>query len=175
MIREQRMRVELPAVLSLGSNLGDREANLRSAVRDIAALPGVVVWKASSLYESAAHKPHGVDAAAPAYLNAVIGIRTALMPEVLLDELAQIENAHGRVRTEVWGDRTLDIDIVSIDGLQRATERLTIPHPRAATRAFVLAPWLEIEPNAVLPDGRVDELLAATEDSVRRVEGEPLL
>lgn len=150
-------------MLSLGSNLGDREATIRRAVRDIAALPDVVVVAASGLVETPALKPEGVDADAPAYLNAAVAVRTALEPEALLSALNGIERDHGRVREVRWGDRTLDIDIVAMGALQLRSETLTVPHPRAADRAFVLAPWLEIEPDAVLPGrGRVDALLAAT-------------
>lgn len=176
MIREQRMRVEHPAVLSLGSNLGDREQTIRDAVRDIAAIPGVVIVSASGLVETPALKPHGVDDDAPAYLNAVVAVRTTLDPSALLAALNHIENAHGRVRDIRWGDRTLDIDIVSMGALRSDTAELTVPHPRAASRAFVLAPWLQIEPDAVLPGhGRVDELLAASGDTATPYPAEPLL
>jgi 2-amino-4-hydroxy-6-hydroxymethyldihydropteridine diphosphokinase len=175
-IREQRMRVELPAVLSLGSNLGDREGTLRAAVHDIAALPGVVVTGVSGLVQTAALKPEGVDEDAPAYLNAVVTVRSALDAVQLLAALNAIENAHGRVRDERWGDRTLDIDIVAYGVTRSDDPSLTLPHPRAAARAFVLAPWLEVEPDAVLPGhGRVDELLAATGETVAPYPAEPLL
>ncbi|GAB3604602.1 hypothetical protein GCM10027413_00110 [Conyzicola nivalis] len=174
-IRQQRLRVELPAVLSLGSNLGDREATIREAVADIARLDGVKVVAASSLVESAAVKLDGVDEAAPAYLNAVVAIRTALDPESLLAELNRIEHDHGRVREERWGDRTLDIDIVDLGGLRVATERLTLPHPRAGERGFVLVPWLEIDPGATLGDqGCIDRLPAAA-DTVHPYPARPLL
>jgi 2-amino-4-hydroxy-6-hydroxymethyldihydropteridine diphosphokinase len=170
------MRVELPVVLSIGSNLGDREATIRAAVAEIGSLEGVTVTAASGLYESAAMKEGGEDATAPAYLNAVIAARSALHPQSLLDALAEIESRHGRVRAERWGDRTLDIDIVSFGGLRVDSDRLRIPHPRAAERAFVLAPWLEIQPEAVLPGlGRVDALLAGLPKSAQRLTGESLL
>jgi 2-amino-4-hydroxy-6-hydroxymethyldihydropteridine diphosphokinase len=157
------MRVEHHVVIALGSNLGDREATIRDAVRDIAAHPDIVVEKRSGLVETPALKPDGVDQDAPAYLNAVIMVRTALSPRELLTALNGIERAHGRVRDVRWGDRTLDLDIVSFGALTVDDPDLTIPHPRAAERAFVLAPWLEIEPDARIPGrGRVDELLAAT-------------
>ncbi len=176
MIRPQRLSLELPAVLALGSNLGDREATIRAAVREIAALDGVVLRSASPLVETPALKVDGVDQQAPAYLNAVVGIRTSLLPEALLDALAGIERAHGRLRMERWGDRTLDIDIVKLGGLVRSDDRLTLPHPRAASRAFVLAPWLQIEPDAELPGlGRIDALLAAAHDEVRPYPAEPLI
>ena len=174
--RPERLSIELPAVLSLGSNLGDREATIRDAVRAISAVPGIVVTAASKLVETPALKPHGVDTDAPAYLNAVVRVRTNLEPHQLLDAINAIELAHGRVRDERWGDRTLDIDIVTLGALEVHTDRLTIPHPRAADRAFVLEPWCEIEPDATIPGrGRVDALLADLTDVVMPYESEPLL
>lgn len=170
-----RMRVEPTFVLALGSNLGDREGTIRSAIAGIDEIRGVKVLRASGLVESAALTTHGVDETEPAYLNAVVSVRTALDPERLLDELHAIELAHGRERSERWGNRTLDIDIVAMDGLRRSSERLEIPHPRAAERAFVLAPWLEIEPDAAIPGrGRVDALLAEAADAVHPYPAEPL-
>ncbi len=166
---------ESPAVLALGSNLGDRESTLREAVRDIGALDGVTVLRASGIVETPALKPDGVDQDAPAYLNAVVAVRSALAPHALLAALGGIERAHGRVRDERWGDRTLDIDIVTFGEQQLDSDDLTLPHPRARDRAFVLAPWLDVEPNAVLPGaGRVDELLAATGETVARYPAEAL-
>jgi 2-amino-4-hydroxy-6-hydroxymethyldihydropteridine diphosphokinase len=166
----------LPAVLALGSNLGDREATIRAAVADIAALDGVRVLAASDLYESAAITEQGTDEDAPAYLNAVVTVRSALHPQPLLDALSEIETRHGRVRTERWGNRTLDIDIITFAGMQVDSDQLHIPHPRAAERAFVLAPWLQIAPDAELPGfGRVDALLAALPNSVVVHTARPLL
>ena len=171
-----RMRVVLPAVIALGSNQGDREATLRDAVRDIAELDGVTVTAASGLFESAALKLSGIDESAPAYLNAVVLVRSALGPEELLAALHEIEAKHGRVREEVWGDRTLDLDIVSFDSITKQTETITLPHPRAWERAFVLAPWLQVEPDAVITGrGRVADLLAAATDTAWPREGLPLL
>jgi 2-amino-4-hydroxy-6-hydroxymethyldihydropteridine diphosphokinase len=109
----------VPAVLSLGSNLGDREANLRLAVAAIAAIPGVVVDAASGIIETAAIKPFGVDESAPSYLNAVVRISTTLTPLELLAAVATIETDQGRVREVRWGDRTLDIDIVAYGELRQ--------------------------------------------------------
>jgi 2-amino-4-hydroxy-6-hydroxymethyldihydropteridine diphosphokinase len=162
------------AVLSLGSNLGDREQTIRDAVADIRSLPGVELVAASSLVETPALKLHGVDHDAPAYLNAAVIVTASLTPVALLAELNRIELEHHRVREERWGDRTLDIDIVTIDDLRQDTPTLTLPHPRAAERDFVLVPWLEIEPDAVLPGiGRVDTLLPGASD-VRRYPAEDL-
>ena len=163
------------AVIALGSNLGDREATIRAAVRDIDAVQGVRVVAASSLVESGALKPTGVDTAAPAYLNAVILVETDLTPERLLEEINLIEHDHGRVRDVVWGDRTLDLDLITVDDVQLDSERLTLPHPRAWQRAFVLAPWLQVDPDAVIPDrGRVADLLSDVQDQVWEFPAEPL-
>jgi 2-amino-4-hydroxy-6-hydroxymethyldihydropteridine diphosphokinase len=156
------------AVLSLGSNLGDREAILRGAVSAIAAVPGVTIDATSGLVETAAIKPAGVDESAPAYLNAVVRVTTTLAPLELLAAMAVIETDHGRVREVRWGDRTLDIDIVTYGEVRQDDRALTLPHPRAAERSFVLVPWLEIEPDAMLPGvGRVDGLPAASENVSR--------
>jgi 2-amino-4-hydroxy-6-hydroxymethyldihydropteridine diphosphokinase len=169
-------RIEHDVVLALGSNLGDREGTIRAGIRDIAALSGVVVTGASGLVETPALKPEGVDEDAPAYLNAVITARTALDPHVLLRQLHGIERENGRVRDVRWGDRTLDIDIIAYGCLLIASDDLTVPHPRAGERAFVLAPWLQVSPDATLPGlGRVDALLAATGQSPAPFPAEPLL
>lgn len=151
-----------PAVIALGANLGDRDATLSDAVVAIADLPGVELTGVSALIETAALKPHGVDRDAPAYLNGVVTVDTTLEPHELLDALNAIEEAHGRERTEHWGDRTLDLDLISYGAVQQSDERLTLPHPRAAERDFVLVPWLELDPDATLPGlGRIDALIIA--------------
>jgi 2-amino-4-hydroxy-6-hydroxymethyldihydropteridine diphosphokinase len=159
------------SVLAFGSNLGDRSATIQRAIAEIDALDGVAVVTASSLYESVAVKLDGLDPSAPGYLNACAIVRTSLEPHALLAELNAIELQHGRVREERWGDRTLDIDIVSYGDAQQSDETLTLPHPLAWQRDFVLAPWLEIDPDAVIPGrGRVDELLILTDNTARRSE-----
>jgi 2-amino-4-hydroxy-6-hydroxymethyldihydropteridine diphosphokinase len=163
-------------VLALGSNLGDREETIRAGIYDIAALHGVELTGASGLVETPALTPDGIDPDAPAYLNAVVTVRTALDPHVLLRGLNGIERAHGRVRDARWGDRTLDIDIIDFGCLLIASDDLTVPHPRAAERPFVLAPWLQVSPDATLPGlGRIDALLAATGPAPRDFPAEPLL
>ncbi|MCU1403374.1 MAG: folK, partial [Microbacteriaceae bacterium] len=152
-------------VVALGSNLGDREATLRAAVRDIADIDGITVVAVSGLVESHALKTDGVDESAPSYLNAVLLATGDLAPHRMLDELQRIELEHGRVRDERWGDRTLDLDLISVDGAVEDGERLTLPHPRAWERAFVLAPWAELQPDAEIPGrGSVAELLATASD-----------
>ncbi|MET4780359.1 2-amino-4-hydroxy-6-hydroxymethyldihydropteridine diphosphokinase [Glaciihabitans sp. UYNi722] len=156
-----------PAVIALGSNLGDREANLRGAIAALDAIEGVTVTAASGIVESNAVKPEGSDAAAPDYLNAVALVQSELPPQYLLDELNRIEAAFGRVREEPWGDRTLDLDIVAFGSLASDSARLTLPHPRAWERPFVIVPWLQVDPDALIPGvGRIAALDAATSSEV---------
>ncbi len=153
--------ISAPAVIALGANLGDRQATMLAAVRELADTPGVEVTAISTVIETAALRPDGVDPDAPAYLNAVVLITTTLTPVELLAVLNDIEHAHGRIRSERWGDRTLDLDIVDFAGLTSTSERLTLPHPRAFERDFVLTPWLELAPQAELPGhGPVAALVA---------------
>lgn len=153
--------IEQPAVLALGANLGDRAATLLAAARAIADADGIELVAMSTPIETVAMRPDGADPDAPAYLNAVALIRTTLAPEPLLTLLNGIERDHGRVRNERWGDRTLDLDIVDFAGIRMQSDRLTLPHPRAHERDFVLRPWLEVDPDAVLTGrGSVASLLA---------------
>lgn len=170
--RPQRMRVGAPAVLAFGSNLGDREATIRSALDALRAEPGIRVEAVSGLYETPALKLDGIDEEAPAYLNAVARIDTVLDPLALLAVVNRVEDALGRLRAERWGDRTIDIDIVDYDGMVSDDERVTLPHPRAHERAFVLVPWLDVDPEAVLAGhGRVADLAARASDPVTRYAG----
>jgi 2-amino-4-hydroxy-6-hydroxymethyldihydropteridine diphosphokinase len=149
------------AVVAIGSNLGERAATLQAAVTALADTEGVEVRAISSIIETPAVRPTGVDLAAPAYLNGVILLGTTLTPDALLDVLMSIEQEHGRVRAEHWGDRTLDLDLIDFGGLTRISPRLTLPHPRAHERDFVLRPWLEVDPGATLPGhGPVIDLAA---------------
>jgi 2-amino-4-hydroxy-6-hydroxymethyldihydropteridine diphosphokinase len=163
------------AVIALGANLGDRGTTLRDAAAAILAIPGVLPVASSHEVESVALTPAGPDPTKPPYRNAVVVVDTELTPTELLDALHEIEDDHGRVRTVRWGDRTLDLDIVAVDDELLDTPELTVPHPRAAERPFVLAPWLDADPDAVLPGvGPVAELLTALGDDTVRVD-EPRL
>ena len=128
------------ALVSLGSNLGDSRQILSAAVSDIEAVSGVRVIAVSSLWRTA---PVGV-AGQPDYLNAVAQVDCDLGPMQLLKALQAIELAHGRVRTERWGARTLDLDIVDTDTGPVQQPELELPHPRAHERGFVLLPANEI-------------------------------
>jgi len=143
-------------VLALGSNLGDRLDILQGAVDAVAGLPDVSVGAASPVYETV---PVG-GPAQPDYLNAVLLARTGLPPYDLLERVHEVEAAFDRVREVRWGPRTLDIDIITYEGVLCGDPELTLPHPRAHERAFVLAPWHDVDPDAVLPGhGAVARLL----------------
>lgn len=146
------------AVISLGSNLGDRLDRLQSAVDALADTPGLKVKAVSPVYET---EPWGVDSdSQPAYYNAVVLVRTTLPPGSLLERGHAIEEALERVRDERWGPRTIDVDIVAYQDVISDDPTLTLPHPRAHERAFVLVPWHDIDPGAEVPGhGTVAELL----------------
>lgn len=156
-------------VLALGSNLGDREETIAKAVADLDSVSGMTVERVSPFYETPAIKPHGVDPDAPRYLNGVVIVHTQLTPHALLDAINAIERAHGRVRGQsVWDDRSLDIDIITYGDRELLDASLMIPHPRAWQRAFVLQPWLDIEPEAVIPGyGSVAAFREAALDEVQ--------
>lgn len=149
------------AVVALGANLGARAETLAAAVAALRQLPLTTDVRVSAPIETVAVTVAGEDDSAPRYLNAVALVRTRLAPTTLLRELHRIEAEHGRVRRERWGDRTLDLDLIAYDDARIDDERLTVPHPRAHEREFVLGPWLEIDPDAEIPGrGRVDALLS---------------
>lgn len=155
------------AILAIGGNLGKRRKTIRSALKALAVTPGIKKVICSPLVESAAMTEEGIDETKPNYLNGVVQIQTTLKPKELLEEIRRIETEHGRVRLERWGSRTLDIDIVTYGDLLKDGKELTIPHPRAFERAFVLVPWAMLDPDAVLPGhGSVKTLAAPMQDEV---------
>jgi len=137
------------AFLGLGSNLGDRLANLQAAIDALRTEPGLRVTASSRVWETT---PVG-GPPQPDYLNAVIRIQTDLSARDLLDVGHRVEARLGRVRKERWGARTIDIDILLFDQEEIDESDLVVPHPRMTQRAFVLLPLLELEPDPVLPDG----------------------
>jgi 2-amino-4-hydroxy-6-hydroxymethyldihydropteridine diphosphokinase len=144
-------------ILSLGSNLGDREANLQGAVDALRDTPDVVIVEVSPVYET---DPVGGPEDSGPYLNIVLLADTTLAVEMLLERAHAIEQAFGRERSVSGAPRTLDVDLITYGQKTIESEELTVPHPRAHERAFVLAPWLDIEPTAVLPGhGPVADLL----------------
>lgn len=157
-----------PVVLSLGSNQGDPLATLTEAVARLAASDGLTLRAVSPVYRTA--PVGGVEQ--PDFLNVVVLGDTEALAEDLLEDTQGIETALGRVRDVRWGPRTLDIDIIDVAGRLDDDEDLTLPHPRAHERAFVLVPWLDVDPDAVLPGhGRVADLVAGLDaGGVRRLD-----
>jgi len=137
------------ATIGLGANLGDPVDQIERAVEAMDSLPLCRVRAVSGLY---ANPPIGPQDQ-PDYINAVAEIETALAPDALLRALKGLERAAGRSYTRHWGERMLDLDILAFGDRELAGAELTIPHPEIARRHFVLAPWLEIRPDACLPDG----------------------
>ena len=135
------------AWIGIGANVGDRRASIRAALDALGSLAVTSVARVSSLYDTA---PWGV-VSQERFLNAVVELETELAPDVLLRELAGIEDACGRVRHERWGPRTLDLDILLYGDRVIETEELVVPHPRLAQRAFVLVPLAELEPTLEVP------------------------
>lgn len=144
-------------VVALGSNLADPVEQLTSAIRDMARLDLHI--EAISPYATSEPVLEDGQDEQPDYLNAVVILTTAMPPLTLLQELQRIENRHGRVRTQHWGPRCLDLDIIDVEGVASANPRLTLPHPRAAQRRFVLEPWHAIDPEARIANMRIADLL----------------
>lgn len=153
-------------VLALGSNIGDRGDILQGSVDAIAGIDGIQVTAVSPVYETV---PVG-GPPQPDYLNAVVLAEVTLGSRELLDRLHEVEAAFDRVRLVRWGPRTLDLDIITVAGTRSDDPDLTLPHPRAHERAFVLAPWHDADPDAVLPGhGPVADLLHRVDQAgVRR-------
>ena len=149
------------AVIALGSNLGDRRETLNLAISQIKNFPDSNFLSVSSFHETVAVTEAGEDASKPSYLNAVCLIETSLGAHELLEYLSEIEANLGRVRAERWQDRTIDLDIVAYGDEVIETSSLTVPHPRAHERLFVLLPWQEIDPDAeIVGRGKISELIA---------------
>lgn len=144
------------AYIALGANLGEPAQQLRTALLALAQLPGTQLLAQSPLYRTA---PLGL-ANQPDYCNAVCKVQTTLTPETLLEQLMALERAAGRVRGEDrWGPRLLDLDVLHVEGEQRNTAHLHLPHPGIAQRNFVLIPLADVASTLEIPGvGRVDEL-----------------
>ena len=155
-------------VLSLGSNMGDSATILQEAVEYLGDTPDLMLVDVSPVYQT---KPVGYEDQDD-FLNLVVVAESTLEPLTILDRALAIEENFGRVRDIPNGPRTLDIDIIMVGKRERDTEELQLPHPRAHERAFVLVPWLDIDPEAEIEGrGRVADLVAGVDASgVRRRE-----
>ena len=166
MLPAQRRRV----VIALGSNVGDRMDTLQGAVGALFDGPGMQFLAVSPVYET---DPVG-GPPQPDYLNAVLIAETALSARTVLERAQNVEAAFQRTRETAWGPRTLDVDIITFGDEVSDDADLVLPHPRAHERAFVLAPWNDIDPGAEIPGrGRVADLLAKSGTAgVRRHDAE---
>ena len=149
------------AFVGLGSNLGEREALIRQALDELGALPDTTLIRVSSLYDT---EPVG-EVEQPRFLNAVAMLDTQLTARQLLWNLQRIEARLGRTRTQRWGPRTMDLDLLLFGEQVIEEEDLRLPHPELARRAFVLVPLVELEPTLVIPPSglTVVQLLARLE------------
>lgn len=149
------------AYLGLGSSVGDRPAHLRDALHRLETFgPGLRVTALSPVYQT----PHlglkpGDATRYPPHLNLAARIETDLSPDDLLQRIHAVEAAGGRQRTERWGPRTIDIDILLYGDMEVQTPALTLPHPGIVERAFVVVPLADLAPDLPLPDGRTVEAL----------------
>lgn len=158
------MRPIRRCVIALGSNVGDRHVKLQGAIDALRDTPGVYLTAVSSIYET---EPVDSPEGSEKFLNAVVLADSTLSAHLLLDRALAIETAYGRERPrERNAPRTLDVDIIQIGDRRADDDDLTLPHPRAHERAFVLVPWLEVDSEAELPEhGAVSELLEKTDRS----------
>lgn len=162
------MRPLSTAVFSLGSNLGDRLEHLQLAVQALSNTPDLEIVDISPVYETVAV---GGPEDNPDFLNLVVVTETTQPARVLLERAHAIESAHDRLREVSDGPRTLDVDLIVVGRAVNDSPELTLPHPRAHERAFVLAPWADVDPTAEIPGhGQVAELLETVDVSgvVRR-------
>ena len=144
-------------VFGLGANVGGVVDSLRTAVQSLKATEGIEVTQVAPLARTIAVVAEGAEPQ-PDYLNTVVTAMTTLSPRELLEVCQTLEIAAGRVRTEPWGVRTLDVDLIEVEGVPSSDPALSLPHPRAAERAFVLVPWSQADPFAELAGRSVSEL-----------------
>ncbi|MFI6483924.1 2-amino-4-hydroxy-6-hydroxymethyldihydropteridine diphosphokinase [Nonomuraea sp. NPDC050663] len=161
----------MKAVLALGSNLGRRFQTLQGAVDALFDAPGLDYIAVSPVYET--DPVGGPDDQRP-YLNAIVLADTTVDAYTLLERAQSVETAFGRVREERWGPRTLDVDLIAVGDLVCAEEpQLTLPHPRAHERAFVLVPWSQVDPDAEIPGhGSIQALLDGLDKQGVRLRGD---
>ncbi|CCB64862.1 MULTISPECIES: 2-amino-4-hydroxy-6-hydroxymethyldihydropteridine diphosphokinase [unclassified Hyphomicrobium] len=157
----QGMPPTLDAILALGTNMGNRVENIDDAVRRLEADGSIIVVARSKLYRTA---PWG-DTDQDWFVNACIGVRTALSPHELLKRCQAVENDMGRVRTRHWGPRIIDVDILAIRDRQIRDPDLAVPHPLIAERAFVVVPLRDVAPALTIGGKTLDDMIEALDAS----------
>jgi 2-amino-4-hydroxy-6-hydroxymethyldihydropteridine diphosphokinase len=145
------------ALIALGSNIGDKAATIRNAIEALDRLPGTAVVAKSAIYRT---PPWGITDQ-DWFANAVVAVDTLLSPDEVLDACLAIEAAMGRIRRERWGPRVIDLDLLSHGETIVKSERLTLPHPRIAERAFVLIPLRDVAPEFRLGGKGITAMLSA--------------
>jgi len=156
------------AVLALGSNLGNRRNWIIKALALISTTQDVYLTDVSPIVESKALTLVGVDSSKPKFLNCVAEIETSLKPEGLLKAMQSIEIELGRKRKERWGDRNIDIDIITFGTTRYRSPELMIPHPETKNRSFVIVPWYLMDQGAELPGfGKIEKLAEVFVDQVK--------
>jgi len=156
------------AVLALGSNLGNRRQWLVKALAAVKLTKGIELLQISPIVESKALTLAGFDSTKPKFLNCVAEIETSLKPEQLLKALQAIEQNLGRKKLERWGDRNIDIDILTYSSISFRSADLVIPHPEITNRAFVIVPWYLMDQGAELPGyGSIAKLAGIFADQVK--------
>jgi 2-amino-4-hydroxy-6-hydroxymethyldihydropteridine diphosphokinase len=154
--------------IGLGSNLENPLEQIKTAIKDMKAMVDTELVACSSLYKSPPMGPQDQ----PDYINAAIELETTLTPHSLLDELQKIEQQHGRVRKRHWGERTLDLDVLVYGEQVLNDDRLTVPHPGIAERAFVVYPLAELDSSLVIPGlGNIAQVVeGCPRDGLQQVE-----
>ena len=161
----------IPAYVAFGANLGEPVETLRAAAVAVGRRPGVELVAGSPIYRTRPIGPPGQ----PDYANAVARVETTLTADALLDALHAVESEFGRVRDVRFGPRTLDLDLIWYEGEERADDRLTLPHPRAHEREFVLRPLADLDPELVLRGRRAGDWLAGLEPQGVEATGAALM
>jgi len=161
----------IPAYVAFGANLGEPFETLRAAAVAVGRRPGVELVAGSPIYRTRPIGPPGQ----PDYANAVARVETTLTADALLDVLHAVESEFGRVRDVRFGPRTLDLDLIWYEGEERADDRLTLPHPRAHEREFVLRPLADLDPELVLRGRRAGDWLAGLEPQGVEATGAALM
>jgi len=161
----------IPAYVAFGANLGEPFETLRAAAVAVGRRPGVELVAGSPIYRTRPIGPPGQ----PDYANAVARVETTLTADALLDALHAVESEFGRVRDVRFGPRTLDLDLIWYEGEERTDDRLTLPHPRAHEREFVLRPLADLDPELVLRGRRAGDWLAGLEPQGVEATGAALM